>query len=104
VDADTHTGNIEGIYHLRNPRVQPHLFKGCQAMRIWVSGVNLSPLCRSKSLCSPRPVLRSIYGHLLDVLWIILEVLARWAFFLVFAPPGGVPAPETNPYIARYVI
>jgi hypothetical protein len=38
------------------------------------------------------------------VLWIILEALARWAFFLVFAPPGGVPAPETNPYIARYVI
>jgi hypothetical protein len=34
----------------------------------------------------------------------ILEALARWAFFLVFAPPGGVPAPETNPYIARYVI
>jgi hypothetical protein len=85
VDAETHTGNIEGIYHLRNPRVQPHLFK-----RI--------------PLCSPRPVLRSIYGHLLDVLWIILEALARWAFFLLFAPPGGVPAPETNPYIARYVI
>jgi hypothetical protein len=25
VDANTRMGNIEGIYHLRNPRVQLHL-------------------------------------------------------------------------------
>jgi hypothetical protein len=36
MDANTHTGNIERIYHLRNPRNTPHLFKRRHVMRIWV--------------------------------------------------------------------
>src|SRR5215831_19342431 len=62
MDASTHTGNIDGIYHLRNPRNTGASIQALPNDAYWV--LAFSPLRRSNpSFFLPHAALRSL-GHL----------------------------------------
>jgi hypothetical protein len=95
VDAGTHTGNIEGIYHLRHPITAASIqAQPCDAHL--GSGVKPPMPIQAPLFCRARPYAAS--GAIsLDVSWKPDTPGLSFRGSSVFGPPGGVPAPETNP-------